>query len=225
MPARIPGNPPGAPIVHAVARLIYPIRVNLMERIESSLTCAWRPIAERYPAYSLLRPGDASFICQAQACQSYCCHAFSVSMGESDVARMRAASRLPASRFLECEDGQPLVVPLYQPYLMARSDGRCTLLRPDMACGQYEGRPDDCRLYPHQVLFAHRKDGGEAHPSRRNIRRTLAFEVEGELVPLLIRHNECPGFTGPALSVDAWAAQLRETATIQYKLNDGPRAP
>ena len=78
---------------------------------------AWERLADRYRAYSLCLPGSASFICQAQLCKAHCCRAFSVNLGEGEVARMEAASGLAAVRFLECEEGEPIVLPMAQPYL------------------------------------------------------------------------------------------------------------
>ncbi len=171
-----------------------------MERIDALR----ETLRERYPAYSLVVPGDPSFVCQASSCEALCCHRFSVPVSEAGAGRMERSSGLPRRAFLECEDGVPIALPMVEPYLLRRSDGHCSLLRADMACGQYEGRPDACRLYPHQVLFL---------DSTGMPQETLP---RGEAEPLLIRHNDCPGFTGPPLTPDEHHATLRATATMQY---------
>lgn len=184
---------------------------------------AWHSVADDYPAYRLLVPGDPSFVCQAEACNAHCCRAFSVSLGDREVERMTRASGLQPVEFLESEDGAPIVLPLLQPYLLARSDGHCGLLAADLSCGQYAGRPDACHLYPHQVLAV---EAGSLAVAMMPRAETFAA-LEGALtcvppppavvvIPLLLRHAECPGFTGPALTPDTWTDLALATARLQY---------
>ena len=114
----------------------------------------WQTISSRYAAYTLAMPGAATFRCQPELCDAHCCRAFTVNLGESEVSRMAASSGLPASRFLESSHGEPLALPLAQPYILARRHNRCALLGPSLTCSQYEGRPNACRLYPHFMIFA-----------------------------------------------------------------------
>ena len=191
-----------------------------MERIEQTLRAAWGRVATRYPGYALVLPGDPGFICQAQECKAHCCHAFSVSLGEAEVHRMAAASGFPWSRFLESEGGEALALPLVKPYLLAREDGHCALLQGDMSCGQYGGRPDACRLYPHQVLLVG-SDGESASSTPEAVGAALVALFEGresDTVPLLLRHGECPGFTGAPMTVGTWSAQVAEVAQMQDSL-------
>ncbi|MBI2764475.1 MAG: YkgJ family cysteine cluster protein [Chloroflexi bacterium] len=181
----------------------------------------WELIAARYPNYELVTPWSPSFVCQAEACIAQCCKRFSVSLGEREVERMQRVSGFTPLDFLEVVDGSPLTMPLAQPYLLARREGKCVLLGELHRCTQYEGRPDACRLYPHFVLFVEPETGKPTHADAEGMKCSLAAALQREAgpapyVPLLIRHLECPGFTGPALGEAAWLALLAETARLQY---------
>jgi Fe-S-cluster containining protein len=182
---------------------------------------AWAAIAERFTAYELVVPGSATFICQAQACAAHCCKVFSVALGDREVTRMTAASGRQPLAFLELEGGEPITLPLLQPYLLARKDGSCVLLGADLLCGEYEGRPDACRLYPHFVLFVDETTGRPVHGDPDRMAQAVAAALDGSeampLVPLLLRHLECPGFTGPPLAEPAWRGLLGETYRLQYR--------
>lgn len=164
---------------------------------------AWGVIRARYPSYDLVLPGANSFNCRAETCNAWCCRALSVPLGDVDVERMERVTRLAPADFLECENGEPIALPLRDPYLMARAGGACVLLGKDLACSRYHGRPAACRLYPFQVLVVDEREGRPVRPGTGAI-------------PLLLRHRECPGFTGPPLQEEAWATLLRETALLQY---------
>lgn len=179
----------------------------------------WERVASRYSVYQLALPGSPAFICQAAACEAHCCRAFSVNLGEREAERMQRVSGLAPRQFLECEEGEPVALPLAQPYLLARRDGRCALLRDDLGCGQYEGRPDACRLYPHFILFIDPETLRPVHADREAIEEAAEAGVHGgesRLAPLLLRHTECPGFTGEAMSEDAWRELFAETYRLQY---------
>ena len=49
-----------------------------------------------------------------------------------------------------------------------------------------------------------------------SIRAVVNGEDPGPLVPLLLRHLECPGFDGEPIAEDAWVALARETFQLQY---------
>jgi hypothetical protein len=124
-----------------------------------------------------------------------------------------------AVEFLESEDGEPIVLPLAQPYLLKRSGGNCALILPDLRCGEYAGRPDACRLYPHFVLAASRSGGRVAGASAEAIRAAqaqLRAGAAGPIVPLLVRHLDCPGFDGPPHSEASWWDLLETTIALQY---------
>lgn len=180
----------------------------------------WNAVRQRWTAYELLLPGSPSFICQAQACDAYCCRAYSVPLGDAEVARMERASQLPRSRFLESEDGAPVLLPLAQPYLLARDDNCCSLLGADLRCTQYEGRPDACRLYPYFVLTFEPGEKPRRVTAIQDVRAAVAAAAAGGMppgaIPLLVGHTECPGFTGPPLGDDAWRDVLLSTAVLQY---------
>jgi Fe-S-cluster containining protein len=184
-----------------------------------SMAAAWALARDRYQAYELLLPGAPSFICQPDLCGAHCCRAFSVSLDDREVARMARTSTLAPSAFLECEDGQPITLPLVQPYLLARDDGACGLLR-GLSCGQYAGRPDACRLYPHFVVLAD-PESGRPLPSKPEVsRRLVGAALRGDPcqpVPMLLRHVECPGFTGPPLDEAAWRRLFVHTARLQFR--------
>ncbi len=184
------------------------------------MSALWEAVAPRLEAYRLVLPGAPSFVCQASGCDAHCCRAFSVALGDREVSRLGRASGLAASAFLELDDGQPVVLPLAQPYLLARSDGRCRLLGADLGCTQYEGRPDACRLYPHFVLFFEPATARPVHSDMAAMGSALQWALgkttRAGTVPLLLRHVECPGFTGPALEQEAWKRLLKETARLQY---------
>ena len=181
---------------------------------------AWLGLSPGFPAYALLSPGDPSFICQAQLCDAHCCRAFSVPLGEGEVARMTATSGLSPARFLESEAGEPIALPMVQPYLLARNECSCTLLREDRGCGQYAGRPDACRMYPHQlVVLRHGRVATIEGPEARHALERMAISASGALTVLLLRHRECPGFTGPPLSRAGWFATAREILDLQFPLD------
>jgi hypothetical protein len=187
---------------------------------EAAMALAWESVSARFAAYALLLPGDASFVCQASLCVAHCCRKFSVALGEAEVARMRRSSGLRPVDFLEEEDGEPITLPLAQPYLLARKDGQCSLLGDDLMCGQYEGRPDACRLYPHHVIFIDAATARPVHSDLGGMRASLTSAVAGPeplpYSPVLIRHLECPGFTGSPLARQDWVSLLRTTALLQY---------
>ena len=181
---------------------------------------AWQSLSPRYEAYSLIVPGTPSFVCQAELCSAHCCKAFSVSLGEDEVSVLAERSRLQPLHFLELEDGEPITLPLAKPYLLARRGGQCALLGPDLRCTQYHGRPDACRLYPHFVVgfdVANEKPVyGDVAGMRAAIDSVAHDRPLGGLVPLLLGHVECPGFTGPPLAEAAFLALLAHTAELQY---------
>ncbi len=181
----------------------------------AELEALWARVRERYGSYLLVLPGDPSFICQPHECDAYCCRAFNVSVGAGEAERLRESSGLPASRFLESEDGVPIALPLAAPFVLGRSEGHCVFLSAELTCDQYEARPDPCRSYPHQVVFVDAASGKPAQPSpeagRRAVEAAAAGRLEEGPAPLLLRHDQCPGFTGPPSTEKAWADLLRET--------------
>lgn len=189
------------------------VQAGALDRVRRT----WARVARHYPAYTLLLPGDPAFICQPEACSAHCCRTFSVPVGDADVRRMQTVTGLQPADFLESEDGKPIALPLAEPYLLARRDGRCRLLGEDLACTRYEGRPTACRVYPHQVLWVSRKSGRPVSPGPGPVEQAIAASLagSGDAVALLLRHLECPGFTGPPLDERRWAALLLETARRQ----------
>ena len=178
---------------------------------------AWDAIAARYRAYTLALPGSPRFICQAALCDAHCCRAFSVNLGEAEVQRMERESGLLPVHFLECEDGAPIALPLAQPYLLARANNRCRLLGDDLACTQYHGRPNACRLYPHFVVFIDAAANRPVTADREGIDRSFPPTSAAPYVALLLRHVECPGFTGPPMTAVEWEALMRDTYQLQYR--------
>lgn len=181
---------------------------------------AWASVAPRFQAYDLIVPGSPGFICQPAVCTAYCCHAYSVSLSEADVERMRRFESLEPVQFLELdEDGTPVTLPMAQPYLLARREGHCKMLNRELGCGAYDGRPNACRLYPHFVVFWDAEAGrARTSPSKRV---SAAFEAakKGGIygpVPLLLGHSECPGFTGPPISDAEWWPLFERTYQLQY---------
>jgi Fe-S-cluster containining protein len=190
--------------------------------VDSRLRTSWERVAHRYTAYDLVLPGVPSFICQASLCKAHCCKVFSVALGDREVDRLARSSGFAPIVFLECEDGRPITLPLAQPFLLARDRGTCRMLGPDLLCSQYEGRPDACRLYPHFVLFFEPGTERPVHSDWPAMTAAVdrftgrsASPVRA-LVPLLLRHVECPGFTGPPLDRQAWRTLFRETFRLQY---------
>lgn len=191
--------------------------MGAMEALAERMTELWSRVHERYGAYGLVLPSTPRFICQAEACIAHCCKVFSVALNERELERMQRFSKLEAVELLECEDGQPISLPLSDPYLLKRSNGQCAMLGHDLLCGQYEGRPDACRLYPHQVIFMEPGTGRPAAPDLSAFRHSLHEErYSGGLVPMLLRHMECPGFTGEPLGRGGWMELLEETYRLQY---------
>lgn len=166
-------------------------------------------------------PGDQQFVCLATDCPSHCCRKYTVSLGDVEVERMIRESGRQPIHFLECEDGEPIAFPLAQPYVLAREDGACKLLGDHLLCGEYEGRPDACRQYPHHVLFI---DISAAKPVYGDLSRMAEamrwFETgdasETDCVPILVRHLDCPGFGGEPLDAGEWLDLIGETTYLQY---------
>ncbi len=183
------------------------------------LQAVWDRVSQRYGAYELVLPGCASFICQADLCDAYCCRAYTVNLGEREVARMAKSSALEPSRFLEYYDGLPLALPMAQPFLLKREENRCALLGENLRCGQYHGRPDACQLYPHFLVFINTQTWKPVYADTAGFEHAVVALIEGRedaMVPLLLRHVECPGFTGPPISKDAWWALFEATRLLQY---------
>lgn len=194
------------------------------ERVSAALfdamRSAWEAVSPRFQAYQLILPGSPAFICQPAVCTAYCCHAYSVSLSDADVERMRRFESLEPVEFLELdEDRTPVTLPMAQPYLLARSDGHCKMLTTELGCGTYEGRPNACRLYPHFVVFW----DAEAERARTNPSKRVAAAFEAAMkrgmygpIPLLLGHSECPGFTGEPLSETDWWPLFERTYQLQY---------
>ncbi len=183
----------------------------------------WKRVSARFSAYQLALPGSSRFICQASACGAQCCRAFSVNLGEQEVRRFSAASGLSAAEFLECEEGEPIVLPLAQPYVLARENGQCRQLGGDLGCGNYAGRPNACRLYPHFIIFIDRESMRPVHGDLAGIRRSFEAAQSRDdptcapYVALLLRHVDCPGFTGAPMSEAEWQELFAETFALQYE--------
>lgn len=184
---------------------------EFLERISRT----WSTTRDRFSAYELLRPGDPSFVCQADKCVAHCCKVFSVALNDEERVRMERTSGLQPIHFLEMEGGEPVTLPLADPYLLGRKDGHCILLRDDLLCGQYEGRPDACRLYPHQLVFIDDARQRPSPPDIERFRESLTGKANG-ITPLLLRHLECPGFTGEAHTDASWRALSVETYALQF---------
>jgi Fe-S-cluster containining protein len=137
---------------------------------------AWEAAASRFEAYSLILPGSPRFVCQPDVCTAFCCHAYSVNLGDKEVDRFRTFEDMELVEFLEVDEvGEPVILPMAQPYLLARSEGHCKMLGEHLGCTTYEGRPNACRLYPHFVVFWDEEAGrARTTPSKRT---SAAFEA------------------------------------------------
>lgn len=123
-------------------------------------------------------------------------------------------------QFLELEEGDPITLPLAQPFLLAREGGHCRFLGPELDCTVYSGRPNACRLYPHFVVFVDAATGKVTTPPLGDGRRAIDALLAGQsssFVPLLLGHVECPGFTGGPLPEASWRALLEATYHLQYE--------
>jgi Fe-S-cluster containining protein len=179
------------------------------------MQAAWAEAAPRFTAYHLLLPSSPSFICKTDACEARCCHTFSVALHDRDVVQFAQVTGLQPVEFLELEDALPIRLPLGQPYLLARDDGRCRFLLPEHHCGVYQARPTACRLYPHFVVYWNLES---ARPAYQDPPPLDGAAAEGPVVPLLLGHDDCPGFTGPPLGPAAWLELLREIDHLQRNL-------
>ncbi|WP_322817353.1 YkgJ family cysteine cluster protein [Tepidiforma sp.] len=183
--------------------------------LERRMRAAWQDAAPRFTAYHLVLPGSPSFVCQVDTCEAACCRAFSVAMHDRDVERFARLTGLQPIHFLETEDNEPIRLPLAQPYLLARDDGHCRFLQPRHHCGAYEARPTACRLYPHFVIYWNTQT---SRPVYQDPPPLQAIAASGAIVPLLLGHDHCPGFTGPPLTPEAWLQLLTETDHLQRNL-------
>lgn len=182
---------------------------------------AWSLVQERFSAYALLVPGDASFDCLSSDCPAHCCRKYSVSLGENEVQRMITASGRAPIEFLETENGEPIAFPLAQPFMLSRTDGACTLLGDNLLCGEYEGRPDACRQYPHHVLFIDTTNAKPVYGDLERMAEAIAWFADSssappDCVPVLVKHLDCPGFGGTALPSTEWDSLIDETVRLQY---------
>ncbi len=159
-------------------------------------------VRERYPAYAAVMAGDPSFRCEPDECNSRCCRSLTVPASEEDAARIELGTGRARRTFLECEDGVPLALPLVDPFVLARKNAACALLRPDGSCGIYRSRPSACRSYPFDVAPL-----AETRPADRGARATGPSR---SAEPVLLRHLDCPGFTGEPLTQQEWAALVEE---------------
>jgi Fe-S-cluster containining protein len=188
--------------------------------LEQAMRDAWAVIADRFQAYELVVPGTTAFDCLQGDCTEHCCNRYTVNLSERDVDRVARFSGRSPRDFLECEEGEPIFLPIAQPYVLTRAGGTCVFLQDDMGCGVYEGRPNACRLYPHFVLLV---DPGTGRPTYGEVSAITASmaawlsDSRHPLVPVLTRHRACPGFEGGRILAEGeWLAILRETARIQY---------
>lgn len=197
------------------------------EALDRWLREVWERVAWRCPEFEVVLPGAASFVCQAAGCPAHCCKVFTiVPLGEREVVRLSRASGLQPLELVESEDGEPLThraLPAARPYFLARHDGVCRFLGRDLLCVQHEGRPDACRVYPYYVFFF---DTLAGLPVRAGL-DDMATAIGGlcgwqrppagaVLAPLLLRHAECPGLTGPPLGREEWLNLVGETFRLQY---------
>ena len=182
---------------------------------------AWAQVSARFQAYDLVMPGSARFVCQPEVCTAYCCHAYSVNLGDAEVARFRHFEGLELVEFLELdEDRKPITLPLAEPYLLAREDNHCKMLGPDLRCGTYHGRPNACRLYPHFVVFWDTVANRAVTEPSEESAAAFDWARDGQLpplLPILLGHSECPGFTGEPLSPEEWRSLFDATYQLQYE--------
>ena len=187
----------------------------------AEIEALWERVRERYGSYRLVLPGEPSFICQPHECDAYCCRAFNVALDGGEAERLGEATGLPPARFLESEDGEPITLPLASPFVLGRREGHCVFLDDELTCEQYDARPDACRSYPHQVVFVDAASGRAVQPSREAGMRAVEAVAGGRAaegaVPLLLRHDQCPGFTGAPSTEEAWAGLLRETFALSQR--------
>ncbi len=195
----------------------------------------WRRVAWRCPEFDIVLPDTASFVCQASSCPAHCCKVFTVvPLGEREVVQLSQASGLHPLEAIECDEGAPLThrsLPAARPYFLARRDGVCRFLGADLLCSQHAGRPDACRVYPYYVFFFDTLAAEPVKDGWRDMATTVEWLSRGEtpvaeraLAPLLLRHRDCPGSTGPAIGRRAWLALVGETFRLQYGEPPSPPA-
>jgi Fe-S-cluster containining protein len=200
--------------------------------LEARLQDLWSRVARHCAEFELVLPGSRSFICQSAACPEHCCKVFGiVPVNEAEVARLARFSGLEPLELLETRDGKRLTLtglPANRPYHLARAaGGTCSLLGEDLLCTQYEGRPDACRVYPHYVFFFDSATERPVTAGAEEMRAALATLTAGDpmggqrqLIPVLLRHGACPGFTGPPLGRAQWLGLFRSTAGLQYGVHE-----
>lgn len=181
---------------------------------------AWSDGCGGLETHALVLPGSPAFICQADRCDAWCCRNLTVAVDNLDVARIERETGHRPATFLESERGVPIALPLSQPYVLGRGEGACVFLEEDRRCGAYRGRPDACRLYPYSVLFADVETGRPLRLPAPDRRAAVEAALRGDgcdVLPLLMRHLACPGFTGPAIDEAEWRTLLAETYSLQFR--------
>lgn len=121
---------------------------------------------------------------------------------------------------MECDEQGPVILPLSEPYVLARGNGACKFLAPDGCCTQYAARPTACRLYPYEVVLVEEPSGRLLSPSPERLHAALEAFSEGEptsIVPVLLRHADCPGFLDAPLGVETWRRLFRDVLEMQYQ--------
>ncbi len=181
----------------------------------AELRSAWASVESRYGSYQLVLPGEPGFICQPDSCDAYCCRAFNVTLDEQEVRNLGETSGLQPAHFLESENGEPIVLPLATPFVLGRREGSCVFLSMELTCEQYEARPNPCRSYPYQVIFVEIESGRALQQGPevgcKAVEALVRGLVDKRVMPLLLRHDQCPGFTGPPSTEDEWVRLLQET--------------
>ncbi len=192
------------------------------------MQAAWSLAEARLATYRLVCPGEPSFRCLASECPTNCCVPYTVALSAEDLDRLVRVTRRPVRELVECEGEEPVVLPLAEPYVLAREGGRCRFLGADGLCTVYEGRPNACRLYPFQVVFVERESGKPRAGTPRLVSRARDLFTSGTadehepVLPLLLRHAACPGMVGPPLDVGEWRRLALQVLELQYRAQAVP---
>jgi Fe-S-cluster containining protein len=157
-------------------------------------------------------PGQPKFVCAQANCTNSCCKdrgemPFQVPVSLAFREAVRATREISDSQFVRIEADMPSLV--------KDSSGKCVFLDSQRQCTVYDIRPVDCATYPFDLAFFDlRHDGNLAKINHRDLfrragdtpppfftRTTLGYNC---IVPLIIYHSRCPGFTGEPVTIQEY---------------------
>ena len=193
-------------------------RAGLIELVGRCASWFTRFAQERRSALRPYMPGNPTFICAKEKCTKTCCK---FSRSHLVVVWGEFADAVKDQYGLEYKD----FIAQYPGFhaLKSREERKCVFVDDCNHCKIYDLRPPQCVSYPFELAFFRLKPNGklslenttDVYRHAEMARKPLEFYKAGSpdnfLIPLVVYDSDCPGFTGPPLSIEEY---LRTAATI-----------